>query len=454
MPQRFCMAFSIWRDNGKMRARELVADGIQVLAARALSLVGAAAVGILVARSLGPEGRGTYAVPAIVSSFVATVFAGLSTALASAMLKDGAGRGALRAALLAALPLVATGAIVAAGLSIAMHDLWAAPYAVGILPFLAASAIVNGYAYGRKNVRVVAIFALATPLVTLLLLGAGFALRGASPPVAVAMWAGGNALVAAVGFGAVFWNSRGLASQYVPVWPFFRYALAVGATGLVAMLNYRIDLYIVAALTSHAELGLYTTALSAAETLLVAAQVGSIVTVPQMGSLPQDQAAYLTARCVRNNLVFVGVCGLVAIVLAEPLVDLLYGRAFLPAVAPLRILVLGIVPWSAASIMSSYFTLNGKRPQVALCTAAASAVACGIMAFVLVPRLGISGAAIATTVSYAVSVVVMSVYFSKQTKVPISQILFFQPEDFRGYRKLAVSFLSKEALGVEEPSRS
>ena len=428
-------------------------DGVQVLAARALSLVGAAAVGILVARTLGPAGRGTYAVPAIVSSFVATVFAGLSTALASSMLKDGAGRGALRAAVLAAIPLVVSGVLVATGLSIAMHDLWAIPYAAGILPFLAASAIVNGYAYGRKNVRIVAIFALATPLVTLLCLATGFVLRGASPQVAIAMWAAGNALVAAIGFGIVLWTSRPLPKQHVPVWPFFRYTLAVGATGLVAMLNYRIDLYIVAALTTHAQLGFYTTALSAAETLLVAAQVGSIVTVPQMGSLSRDEAAYLTARCVRNNLIFVGACGLVAVVVAEPLVSLLYGRAFLPAVAPLRILVIGIVPWSAASIMSSYFTLNGKRPQIALCTASASAIACGAMAFVLVPRFGISGAAVATTVSYVVSVVVMSAYFSKQTKVPMSHVLLFQPEDFRGYCKLAVSFFSKPAVGIEEPSK-
>jgi O-antigen/teichoic acid export membrane protein len=136
-----------------VKAKELVSDGIQVLAARALSLVGSAGVGILVARALGPDGRGTYAVPAIVASFVATVFAGLATAIASSMLKDDAGRGALRAGILAAIPLVAAGAIVATALTATMHELWAAPYAVGVLPFMAASAIINGYGYGRKNVR-------------------------------------------------------------------------------------------------------------------------------------------------------------------------------------------------------------------------------------------------------------------------------------------------------------
>jgi O-antigen/teichoic acid export membrane protein len=436
-----------------VRARELVADGVQVLVTRGLGLIGAAGVSILISRALGPEGRGTYVIPGIVASFVATVFAGLSTAVASSMLKDDSGRGALRAAFLAAIPFVGGGAIVAVALTAAMHELWAAPYAALILPFMATSAIVNGYGYGRKKVRAVALFALSAPIATLAFLAAGFALRGPSPWVAIPMWLAGNACVALAGFAVVFLTSRRLNDRVVPVEPFLRYALAVGATGLVSMLNYRVDLYIVAALTTHAELGLYTTAVSAAETLFVAAQVGSVVTLPQMGSLPQAEAALLTARCVRNNLVFVGICGLIAIALARPLVDLLYGPAFLPAVVPLQILVLGIVPFSAAGIISSYFTLNGRRPQVALCTAGGSAAACAVIAILLVPRLGITGAAIATTLTYAASVLVMSAYFSRQTKIPFSRILLFQPEDLASYRRLAGSLSSKPLAGIETRSQ-
>jgi len=38
---------------------------------------------------------------------------------------------------------------------------------------------------------------------------------------------------------------------------------------------------------------------------------------------------------------------------------------------------------------------------------------------------------------------VMVAYFSRQTKIPISRVLFFQLEDFQGYRKLAGSFFSR-----------
>jgi O-antigen/teichoic acid export membrane protein len=359
------------------------------------------------------------------------------------MLKENAGRGALRAAFIAAIPLVAVGILTTSVLASAMHETWAVPWAAAVLPFMAISAIVNGYGYGMKNVRAVALFAIAAPVATLSLLAIGLSLQGRTPAVAIPLWFAANALVAIIGFAVVYATSRGLPRTHVKTWPFLVYALRVGATGIVSMLNYRINVYIVAALTPHADLGFYTTAVSAAETLLLVAQVSAIVTVPHIGSLPRDEAAQLTARCVRNNLVLVGACSIGLALIAQPVVAFLYGNAFLPAVAPLRILLIGMVPWSAASMISSYYTLNGRRPQVALITAAASAVASAGISFMLVPRIGLIGAAIATTVTYTFSVLVMVAYFSKETKIPPSRIFFFQREDLGGYRRLARSFTTR-----------
>ena len=355
------------------------------------------------------------------------------------MLKENAGRGALRAGFIAAIPLVAGGILATSALAAAMHETWAIPWAAAVLPFMAVSAIVNGYGYGVKNVRAVAAFAVAAPVATLSLLAIGLYLRGRTPAVAIPLWLTANAMVAVIGFAVVYLTSRRLPKTSIPTRPFLIYALRVGATGIVSMLNYRINVYIVAALSPHADLGFYTTAVSAAETLLLVAQVSAIVTVPHIGSLSREDAAELTARCVRNNLVLVGACSIGLALIAQPVVAFLYGTAFLPAVAPLRILLIGMVPWSAASMISSYYTLNGRRPQVALITAAASALLSAAISLTLVPRLGISGAAIATTVTYTLSVLVMVTYFSKQTKIPVSRVFFFQREDLRGYRRLAGS---------------
>src|SRR5579872_1214412 len=322
-----------------MRAKELLADGFQVLTVRVVNMVCAAAVSILVSRALGPDGRGTYVIPGMLAGLVATIFAGLTTTVASSMLKDRLGGGVLRAALTAAVPLVATGAVVIALLTFFGHQLWAAPYAILALPFMAMAAIVNGYSYGVRNVRGATLMALATSIATLVLLASGLFLGGRTPEIAIKMWFAANVLIGTVGISLVLLDARKLSwSGRVAVGPFLTYATRVGATGIVSILNYRIDLYIVAFFTTPSQLGLYATAVSAAETLFVAAQVGSIVTVPHIGALEASEAARFTAKCVRNNLVFVGLCCIFVAIIAPKAVDLLFGEAFMPAVAPLRVL--------------------------------------------------------------------------------------------------------------------
>jgi O-antigen/teichoic acid export membrane protein len=395
---------------------------------------------------LGPDGRGVYVVPGIIASLIATVFGGLTTTVASSMLKDRRGAGALRAGLIAAIPLVVFGAVAAFGSALLMHAPWAAAFAIAALPFMAMSALVNGFGYGVGNVRAVVAFTLATSAATVVLLGAGFIFAGRSTAVAIAMWLTANVVVAVIGIVVVLWKARKLPSEPVAPWPFLTYALRVGATGLVSMLNYRIDLYIVAYFVSRADLGIYATAVSAAEVLMVAAQVGSIVSVPHIGSLSPEEAANFTAKCVRNNLIVVFCCAAAAALVAPYVIQLLFGNAFLPAVAPFRVLLLGIVPMSSASIVSSYYTLNAKKPQIPLIIAGISTAICAVLSILLVPRIGIVGAAIGTAVSYTLTVLIGVGLFSMNSKVPIHRVLFLQMDDLRSYRRLAGSVLARPSV--------
>ena len=430
-----------------MRIRKLFADGAHVLVVRMLTVASGAAVSIIVSRALGPAGRGTYAIPGISAALAATLFAGLSTTIAASMLNDRTGRGALRAGFIAAVPLVAVAMAGVVGVAALMHQLWAAPFAVAVLPFMAISAIVNGFGYGVKNVRGVALYALSISISILLFLSAAFLLGNRTSTSAIVVWLAANGFAAIAGMAIVIRSARSLPGESVATWPFVKYALRVGATGLVSMLNYRVDVYIVAFYLSHAALGLYTTAVSAAETLFVAAQVGSIVTAPHIGSFSTEEAARFTARCVRNNLAVITLLSGFAAIVAPWVVVLLFGEAFAPAVTPLRVLLIGIVPMSMAGIIASYYTLKTRQPHIPLAITGSSAVLCAIISAFLVPRFGIVGAATGTAVSYAASIVFMIAYFSHQTKISVSRIVLPQLEDLRGYRMLLAALLRRPAAG-------
>lgn len=413
-------------------------DAIYTLALRAANMAAALLLGILTARLLGPAGKGLYALPMVQAGLVGTAFVGLSSATAYALLNQRAGRGAVRTATLAAIGFVVAGALVIGAIALVTHTLWPAPAAIASLPGLAAASVVTGYVTGIKRIRYATTITVATTVGTLLLMAAGLFALGRTPGIAIAVWLVATTVAGAVAYAAMLLHACGLEeSRHVPLRGFLGLSLKAGATGLVTLLNYRADLYIVAVLLPPAALGLYTVAVSAAESLLVPTQVSSLVASPHIGGLENDQAARLAARCVRNNLLIALVVCALLFVLAPLLVGTFYGRAFLPLVSPLRILLVGVVALSLGSPVSSYYTLKLGKPEVPLVLAAISATICIVTTVLLIPRLGLDGAAIGSTVAYILGQGAGLAYFGKLTGLRWNAMLVPTRDDLRLYYDFA-----------------
>lgn len=410
-----------------MESNERVAllyDGLYTLSMRLVTALTAAALGILGARLLGAAGKGMYALPVLQASLVGAAFSGLASATAYYMLNRSAGRAVLTTAMLASCLFVGAGAAAIVVLALIGHALWAAGAAMASLPATAVINTVSGYAMGVKRVRNVTTLAAATTISNLLLAGVGFLVVARTPGVVIAAWLASLYLVAAVAACAMWVHSRCLEVGSRPgTFEYARFALKVGGDNLIALLNYRGDLYVVALLASTASLGLYTVAVSAAEALLIATQSAALVVSPHIGGLDRAAAAALTTRCVRNNLLVALVLSCILFVLAPFLVGLLYGRNFLAVVPALRILLPGVILISLGSPMGSFFTLKLGKPEIPLWMAAISAVTCIALALFLVPDLGIVGAALASTLAYFVGGAVALPVFARMARVRLSSLL-------------------------------
>jgi O-antigen/teichoic acid export membrane protein len=413
-------------------------DGLFTFVLRILNIAVSVALGVLTARLLGPAGKGIYAMPAVQAGLVATAFGGLSSTTSYFLLNRNSGRRIVVPALISASVLIAVAAVVVAILAVVARALWAAPAAVASLPASAAVAIVLGYVAGVKRIRYAPTTAVATTLVTFALMAVGLLLVARTPWVAIAAWILGSTTVAVVALAAMVLHARTLpAGEPVRFFDYFSMTVKVGAGSLVTLLNYRADMYIVAVFLPAFDLGLYTVAVAAAEGLLVPTQIAALVTSPHIGGLDREAASRLTARCVRNNLLVAGITCAVIFVMAPYLVELFYGQAFLPLVPALRILLIGVVALSLGSPLSSYYTLKLGKPEIALVLAGSSAALCIATALILVPHLGIEGAAIASTVAYIVGQAAAIVYFSQHASVPFNVILLPNRQDVRTYQDFA-----------------
>jgi O-antigen/teichoic acid export membrane protein len=424
-------------------ANRVMYDGLFTFGMRMFNMLGAAAIGILTARLLGPSGKGLYVLPAVESGLVVTAFGGLNSAVSYYMLNRRPGRRILAPAFTTAALYVLAAAVALVPIALFSGHRWTLFAAVLFLPASAMANLAMGYAIGVKRVRFFTSIGVVTTLLTLVLMAAALLLIARDASVAVGVWLTANWIVAGCSVVAVFVHSRNLeGNDSIALPEFLKFGVKVGFVNLVSLLNYRADLYIVALLTSTAGLGLYTVAIAAAESLLVPTQVAALVTSPHIGSLDTDAAARLASRCVRNNLIVaLLVCG-VLFAVAPPVVRLLYGAAFLPVVPALRILLIGVFALSLGSPMSTYFTLKLGRPEVPLRLAAISAAICIGTALILVPRIGIAGAAIGSTGGYIVGQLCAFWLFSRTTHASVASMLVPTRADALVYRNFLVRLLA------------
>lgn len=423
---------------------KLFADGVYTFAFRLANMAVAALLGIITARILGPHGRGIYALPLVAASLASAAFGGLNNATTYFMLREKAGRGVLRPALWCAGAFVAAAIPVVIAIAYTTHAPWAALPAILSLPAPAILAIFYGYQVGIDRVRMNTTYAVLNTLTLMAALLLAFAVFGRNPHAAVIGWVAGTDVFAA---GALIWllrHSRDMEATPISVRTYVGYAFRVGSVYLISLLNYRADVYIVASLGQPALLGMYTLAVTGAETLLAATQVTAVVSSPKIGSMENvDDAARLTARCVRNNVIVALVtCGSLWFV-APIAIRVLYGPAFVPMIPALRVLLIGVFALSLGSPMSTFFTIRLGKPQVPMLLAGVSAAICIAVTLLTIHQLGLVGAALGSTLGYIVGQGAAIVLFTRTSNLRLSSLLVPRWSDVTAYVYASGSLLRR-----------
>lgn len=174
---------------------------------------------------------------------------------------------------------------------------------------------------------------------------------------------------------------------------------AYGST-LGQLANTRLDLVVLPAVVVAADIGLYVVAVSAAT--LVVGLFGSlqVVVFPAAARAGGAAAVQLAQRAIRivmlASIAVASVLGLGA----SWFVQVLYGAEFIGAVRPLRIMLPGVCCWATAAIVAASLKAIG-RPMGATIAQLVGVVVTLVGLAVLLPRYGIAGAALTSTLSYA-----------------------------------------------------
>lgn len=185
-----------------------------------------------------------------------------------------------------------------------------------------------------------------------------------------------------------------------------------------------------------AAVGLYGVAVSIAERLWIVSQSISSVLYPAISSSSDvDSKNKLTSVISRNVLFFSIIAGIVFYFASDLIFRLLFGEAYADSSDILKMLLPGIILFSVDRILSNDLAGRGK-PELNMYTSIFTVASNIILNILLIPKVGIAGAAISTSVTYSLSTLVKMFLFKRETGVSYSKMLLLQKEDLILFKRL------------------
>jgi O-antigen/teichoic acid export membrane protein len=397
------------------------------------------ATSIIVARTLGPDGKGVYVLVITLGAFLALFFNfGLNSAITyltaskTFQEKELFSFAVIAAALWGVVGILIFIPIYNFVLSNSLLSNVNPNYVylvVGVFPINLLISFITSILLGRQFllqynlVEVIRIFSnLALQIVSAL---AGWGLTGA-----IFAWAIANLI--ACGF--ALWFTRSFFSARVELARrIFKPAFAYGSKSYIANLltffNYRLDTFLVNFFSGVAAVGLYSTGVSMAELLYYLPNAISGALFPKVPTITPEAASQLTARLCRIVLLVTIPLCIVFGVIGILLIPWIFGAPFKPSISPFLLLLPGIIGISVSKLIAADLSGRGK-PQYAMYISIFTVIMTISLDILLIPRASINGAAIASTSAYLASALLYIIWFSKETSLPWNLIITPERGDF------------------------
>lgn len=183
------------------------------------------------------------------------------------------------------------------------------------------------------------------------------------------------------------------------------YAVPLTATRGANVLDKKVDTILVGLLLNMTAVGYYTVAKQVSSFLAVPAASFGFTISPALGEQKSedrlDRAARLYERSLKYTLLAYVPAAAGLILVAEPMVRYVFGTAYLPAV-PVVQLFSGFVLVSAVDQITSDGLDYLGRARLRALVKSAMSVTNFVLNLLLIPTIGVAGAAVATVVTYSI----------------------------------------------------
>lgn len=214
-------------------------------------------------------------------------------------------------------------------------------------------------------------------------------------------------------------------------------------------INTYMDTLLVGFFMTEEDVGYYAIAVAIAKAGFLSLPMAvSTVTFPMIseyhGKKLKETITYLVNKTMKFTLFYLSVLGLAVIFFSRDIILLLLHEEFMPAIMPLNILIYGLIFFGPVAAIGTIFTAM-DRPDFTSKSNLLIAMINISLDIVLIPLLGITGAAIATVVSFWVLTIIIILGQIKVFLIPVETSYFIRTF-FLCSAFIAVFFLLKPHL--------
>jgi O-antigen/teichoic acid export membrane protein len=415
-----------------------------ILAAQIVVYIVAFATSVVLARSLAPVGKGQLALLSTLTGIITLITSpGIGAASIYHQNRDRASWGTIAVAGILLQMGLTCAAVAAAALLIPwisqtiLRDQVAPAYvllSLLMLPFGILAGAIGNVFVGVQDMGKYNYTRLLSAVLQLALLLVLFPLGRINLTTAIV--SGGMSLAGAAALGS-YWLYRmrpPLKWGEIPRWrkPLLAYGLRAWVGNILQFFNYRLDVFIVNIFLGAASVGQYSVAYTLAESIWFIPSAASTVLFPRTAADWKAAGAF-TPIVSRSTAFVTTLAALAMAIIAFPLITIVYGARFVGAWLPLLALLPGIVFLSVGKVLASDLAGQNK-PQYGAWSAAASVGVTVALDFLLVPRMGPTGAGLASSISYGLSTAVLVYLYCRLTGNSAVSVLFVGWADMSVYR--------------------
>lgn len=219
------------------------------------------------------------------------------------------------------------------------------------------------------------------------------------------------------------------------------YAIAL----FLARLNFKIDILILQEMTSAAEVGFYSLGANIAEKWQAPFAVGAVILASSANAKDQQKVNQDVSRLFRMTLLFAIVVSSGIFLLAPIFIPLVYTDAFVPSIPIVQYILPAIVWLISMKILAS--RIAGLRKTHYIIFVHLPALLVNVVLNILfIPKHGAMGAVLATNISYFLSFVGILAMYCHITKSSFWSMFKFTKEDLQFGKLLKAAKRKKRKL--------